>query len=102
MKMGICSAHTTGGHLMGVGLVQESRRLPRRGRRHVPLSLRGRAPPSFRLWCLRDFSLFGLMRMDGSELLPPSPPCMFACFYSINLYALFMYYQIFLIIRLFQ
>lgn len=75
MRMDTCSVHTTGGRLMGVGLVLESHRQHQKGPRLVLLSLRGHVPPGFQRWFPKVFSLFGLMRMVGKELKPPNPPC---------------------------
>lgn len=74
MKTGTCSVHTTGGPLTGVDRVLGSLRPHRRGQKLELFDLRERVRRGFRLWCLRVFSLFGQMRMDGRELKPPSPP----------------------------
>lgn len=71
MRTGICSAHITGGPLMDAARAAGSLRRPRKGRRRVLLSLRGRVQRGFRPWFLKAFSLFGLMRKDGKELKPP-------------------------------
>jgi len=68
MRMGICSVRIMGGPLMGAVFVLGSPRLSWIARKLVrwrPLEL---VLLSFLQRCLRDCSLFGLMRTGGREL----------------------------------
>lgn len=91
MRMGTCSVRTTGGPLAGADPVLRSPKPRRRGLKLELFDLRERVRPGFRLWFLRVFSLFGLTRMAGKELLPPSLPCNYS-FLLISLYVYVSFY----------
>lgn len=75
MKGETCSVHTMDGHLMDVDHVLRFRRLHLKVLRLVPFGLQEHVLQGFLHWCLKAYSLFGQMRMDGKELMPLSLPC---------------------------
>lgn len=77
MKMVICSVHIMDGHLMDVVLVQGYLKLHLKDLKLKLFSLQELVLLDFLLWFLKDYSLFGLMKMDGRELRQQSRPCKF-------------------------
>lgn len=73
MRMDTCSVPIMDGLLPGVDLALGFHRLLLQVLKLALLNLPELALLSSQQWCLKDFSLCGLMKMDGTEPIPLNP-----------------------------